>query len=457
MALQRDQDQDRHLVKRGRWFHYKRRVPAHIHAAIGGDTHVRRSLKTADLAVARAKRNELEAADDRLWQALVQGQGAQSARATYEAAVAMAIALRLPYREAAMVAELPLADVLSRISVASAPGASRPVAEAALGFVKRPDVLVSEAFEIYFDVIATDELRGKSEQQRKDWRKVKARARDNFIKIVGDVPVSAITRDQALQLYDFWRRRIAPNDREIAEGALVTHSPASGNRDIGNMRVLFAAYHRHIGEMDRFNPFAGLGFDEDDERTRPPFPTDWIVNTILAKDALAALNAPARRIFLTLVETGARPSEICNLRPAQIKLKHEIPHLVISPRRDRDDPREIKTSTSERLVPLVGVSLAAMKASPNGFPEYAEKGSTLSNTLMKHFRTNKLLPSPAHTVYSIRHAFEDRMKEAGIDEELRRLLMGHAIERPRYGMGGSLSWRRDNLARIALPFDSSIV
>jgi hypothetical protein len=49
------------------------------------------------------------------------------------------------------------------------------------------------------------------------------------------------------------------------------------------------------------------------------------------------------------------------------------------------------------------------------------------------------------------------MKEAGLDEELRRILMGHAIDRPRYGSGGSLKWRMGELKRIELPFDPSII
>lgn len=442
---------------KGRRFHYKRRIPTPVHAIVGGDTHVRKSLKTDDLAVARQKRDELELADDRLWEALSLGRPSADARAAYEAAVATALALRFAYKPAADVAVAPLPDLLGRIAAVPESGASRPIADAALGLLPAPQVLVSEAFDIYVDVIATDELRGKSPKQRADWRKVKERARNNFIKVVGDVPISEITRDQALQFYDLWRKRIAPSDREIAEGALVTHSPASGNRDVGNMRVLFSSYHRHIGEMDRFNPFSGLGFEEDDERTRPPFPVDWITGTILKPGALSTLNEPARRIFLTLVETGARPSEIANLLPRHIVLDDDIPHIVISPRREREDPRQIKTGTSVRKVPLLGVSLAAMKASPKGFPEYHDNETTLSNTLMKHFRKHKLLPTPAHTIYSIRHAFEDRMKDALVDEEVRKLLMGHALDRPRYGAGGSLELRREALARITLPFDKSIV
>jgi integrase len=209
--------------------------------------------------------------------------------------------------------------------------------------------------------------------------------------------------------------------------------------------------------MDRFNPFTGLGFSEEDENTRPSFETKWIINQILMPGALASLNGEARGILLAIVETGARASEICNLPPEAIVLDHDVPHIAIRPRREREDPRQIKTSTSIREVPLVGVSLAAFKANPLGFPRYRERGTQLSAVLMKHFRKWKLLPTPAHSIYSLRHAFEDRMKEAHIDDELRRILMGHALERPRYGSGGSLRWRQENLLRMVLPFEMEIL
>ena len=49
------------------------------------------------------------------------------------------------------------------------------------------------------------------------------------------------------------------------------------------------------------------------------------------------------------------------------------------------------------------------------------------------------------------------MKEANLDTELRMMLMGHTIDRPNYGKGGGLAWRRDELNKMALPFDPSIV
>lgn len=451
-------DLDRYLVLKGSRFHYKRRVPTELVHLDDRAPHVRLSLKTNDLALARQKRDILEQADDALWQAMLQGDEPEITMSQYEAAVARARSLRLAYREASQIGDAAsLADIVERVTVAARSGGSKPVTRAVLGYHAKPRVKVSEAFDVYCGQIATQELRSKSEQQRADWKKVKQRAVNNFTDLVGDVPISGIDREDALKLFEFWRVRIAPTDEEIAEGAKVTHSPSSGNRDLGNMRVLFGEYHRHIGEMDRFNPFSGLNFSEDGARSRLPFTVPWLTGKIMRPGALAGLNSEARSIVLAMIETGARPSELANLMPGDIALDAEVPHISIRPRRDPENPRQIKTSTSVRQVPLVGVSLAAMQANPAGFPRYHEKGNALSQLLMKYFRAHGFLPTKMHTIYSIRHTFEDRMKEANLDEELRRILVGHALDRPRYGAGGSLEWRRDCLLKMVLPFDRTIV
>ncbi len=85
---------------------------------------------------------------------------------------------------------------------------------------------------------------------------------------------------------------------------------------------------------------------------------------------------------------------------------------------------------------------------PMGFEKYRDRDNALSAVLLKWLKVNKLQETPAHTIYSVRHSFEDRMKEAGLDDELRRILMGHSIHRPKYGSGGDLKWRRDELRKI---------
>jgi integrase len=413
---------------------------------------IRQSLKTDDLAVARAKRDAMEAADDALWASFLLDQPEDPARARYQSAMRRVEALGYTYRTSHQIAQSSLLDdLLSRLEAVSPDRTPIDTAKALAGMVAAPAVTVSDAFEIYVDEIVSHEHVGKSAVQKAQWKKVKQRAVNNFVALCGDKDMHEITRDDAMKIYRHWLERIVPKEGRP------THSASSGNRDIGNMRVLYESYFKHIGEEERKNPFNGLSFSVKKKRTRPPFPTEWITGTVMRPGNLASLNSEARGILLAIIETGARPSEIANLPATAIRVAHPIPHIAIEPRDDPDDPREIKTTSSERLVPLIGVALEVFKRHKSGFPRYRNREGELSGTLNKFFKDNKLFPTSQHKIYSFRHAFEDRMKEAGLDEELRRILMGHAIDRPRYGSGGSLKWRMGELKRIELPFDPSII
>ena len=69
---------------------------------------------------------------------------------------------------------------------------------------------------------------------------------------------------------------------------------------------------------------------------------------------------------------------------------------------------------------------------------------------MKYLEAHDLLETPGHRIHSLRHAFEKRMLEAELDYGLRCMLMGHNNARPSYGDGGSLAYRRDQLAKVTL-------
>lgn len=445
-------DPDRFLFTREGNYHYRRRVPSNVAHLDPRSPVIRQSLKTDDLAFARAKRDLLESADDALWASHLLDQPADAARARYQLALRRVEALGYAYRPAASLAvPSALDDVVDRLEAVVSSRLPLGSTEALLGAVEVPAVTVSQAFQIYCEEIVPDELINKSEVQKAQWKKVKQRAVNNFIALRSDKAMVDITREDAQILYRHWLKRIAPKDGKP------THSASSGNRDVGNMRVLYDAYFAHMGEMDRPNPFARLNFLVKKKRSRPPFPVEWITGTIMKPGALAGLNEEARGIVLALIETGARPSEIANLPATAIRLSHKVPHLAIEPRDDPDDPREIKTASSERMVPLVGVALEAFKRHRDGFPRYRNRENELSATLNKFFRTNALFPSAKHKIYSFRHSFEDRMKVAGMDDELRRILMGHSIDRPQYGSGGTLEWRQKELSRVALPFDPTIV
>jgi integrase len=448
----RQSQQDRFLVLRSGVLYYWRRVPKALKAIDTRAPIVRHSLKTDDLAKARVQRDILEKADNELWAVmLLDGKESPQALETYKSAKLLSEALGFTYRPADELARRPIEEIVQRVTAIMGENTPAVVSKAVLGGEAVPKVKVSEAFDIYCNDIVADEIAGKSAAQRKQWEKVKRRAIKSFITVIEDKAMTDITRDDARAFHKHWLGKIAPKNGGPRKSA------SMGNRMVGNMRVLYEAFFAHLGDVDRQNPFSRLSFAEKFKKSRPPFPLDWVKTKVLRVGALASMNDEARAIVLTLIETGARPSEICNLTGSCIKLDASVPHILIEPRLDPDDPREIKTTTSVRAVPLIGMALAAITRFPSGFARYKDKEASMSAALNKFFRENDLFPTPNHVIYSFRHMFEDRLKEAGIDDELRRLLMGHAIDRPKYGSGGSLEWRQTELRKIELAFDPSIV
>jgi integrase len=448
-------DPDRYLINRSGVFQYMRRVPNKLRSLDERGRFVRVSLKTDDLMVARVKRDQFEDADNKLWAALSSGDSVQLARAAYDRARGRAEGLGFKYQSASdLASKASDDDLLSRLQALESKPADKLAVDAIIGAVDAPKVKMGHLLQIYFDEIATDQTANKSASQLRIWRNIKTKSVANFIELVGDKPISEITRDDALKVYQFWQQRIVP------KGTAPTHTASSGNRVIGNLRKMLNEYQAQAGIFDYVNPFAGLSFRETDGRTRPSFSSAWIQTKFLCSGALPNLNKEARGIFLMMIDSGARPGEICNIVPERIVLDHDVPHLVIAPvsaRENFEGRREIKTATSKRRIPLVGVSLAVAQAFPNGFPRYFDKESSWSALVNKYLGNNGLKETTGHTTYSLRHSFEDRMKEAGVDEELRKILMGHSNERPKYGQGGQFKWQRDQLAKIVLPFDPSIV
>ena len=53
-------------------------------------------------------------------------------------------------------------------------------------------------------------------------------------------------------------------------------------------------------------------------------------------------------------------------------------------------------------------------------------------------------------MYSLRHSFEDRLLAADVDERNRRDLLGHALNRERYGKGASLEHMQEVVSKVAL-------
>lgn len=368
------------------------------------------------------------------WEAKLDGNTADAEKA-FDAAQRLAKARGYRWLTAGDVSKLPRHELLERVEAARMPNGKADTKEAAavLGGAKEPAVTVNRALELYWE-LAAENTRGMSEDQVRRWKNPRIKAIGNFVKVVGNKVLADITRDDMLDFRDHWSKRLAKEDM----------SPGSANKDIGYVESTL----RLVEEKKRLGiilPFGKLTFREDDEERKiPPFAEGWIKNKLLAPDALAGLNDEARDVVFAMVNTGMRPSEIVGLLPQHIHLDGPVPHVEI-----KAEGKKTKNKPSRRVVPLVGVSLAAMQRHPEGFPTYRFK-DRISDTANKFLRENGLLETEAHTLYSLRHAFEDRMLAAKIDERIRRDLMGHSLGgRQRYGDGAPLATVRKLLAKIA--------
>lgn len=455
---------DLYLKRRGDSWVYCRRVPTTVASLDSRAPTVRQALGTRDLAVARQQRDLLAAADDELWASLFLNDNVDHSRSRYAAALNRVKALGFGFVPTEVLSRTANWEELSRRLEAIMPTSTPPeVEDAVLGVVEQPKDRYQDALRIYMEGPGKKVIADMSPNQFRIWSNIPKRAIRRFVEVVGDKPLTEISRSDAVAFYRFWLGKIVPDDEDSE-----TMHPSSGNRELGELRKLYREYFSFIhNDVTRANPFSGLGFKEDGSDPRPPFPVEWIERHFLKRGPLDGMNDEARAILLAMIETGCRPSEICNLTPNAIVLDADtVPHIRIRPRKRGDrknpevkkyGPQKVKSAASVRSIPLVGVALQVFKKFPEGFPRYRDKTGTASQTINTYLEENQLLPSPAHTLYGLRHSFEDRMKRANIDYEVRMGIFGHSVPRPTYGEDGGMTWRHSLLEDMKLDYDSSII
>jgi len=458
------QNHDNYLLLRGQKWQYHRRVPGRF-SHVDPRRFVRIALHTKSIEIAKLRRDAMVEADDAYWQALTEeaakSEGDETALSQalvnrYNAATARAMGFGFTYKPAEEIVESEtikqLVERIALLEQRTGPSgvSNRPETEALLGGAVKPSpakMRVADAFKLYLEKIAFGEQYNKSPKQKYSWEKTKRTSVSYFLDNVGDIYMEDITRESAMKYRNWWMERMLPSDENSNPP-----KPNTANRHIGNMRKLYQTYFAHIGEEDRQNPFRLMHFKGDSRSSVKPFENEWVREKILVPGLFNELRIELRVMIYVLIETGARMSEIANLMPDDIRLNDSVPYISIKPRQNR----ELKTPDSERDIPLVGCALLAIQACPDGFERYRDKGELVSANLMKAFRKRDLLPSPDYVIYSLRHAFEKRMLEAGIDYALRCTLMGHKNDRPAYGDGGSMEYRRDELLKIVHPFPDEV-
>lgn len=376
---------------RGKSYQLYKRVPKR-YAAIEHRTFVWLSLHTDSKSIAESKADGAWAQMVAAWEARLAGDQTDAVK-RFDAARELAAVRGFRYMDAATVAQQPLKDVIRRVqAVPSKNGIpDRLEAAAVLGGASSEGINVSTALDLYW-ALAADKTLGKSEDQLRRWRNPRIKAVKNFIAVVGDKPMDAITGDDMLDFRSWWLDRITAG--EVSTNA--------ANKDLIHLGDVL----KTVNKMKRLGlvlPLSDLSFKEGEAGKRPPFSVKFITEKLLAPGALDGLNPEARGILLTMINTGARPSELAGLTSKCIRLDHDVPHISIEP-----VERQLKSANARRVIALAGVSLDALSDFPDGFPRYRKSSASLSATVNKFLRANGLVETPDHTLYSLRHSFEDR-------------------------------------------------
>lgn len=164
-----------------------------------------------------------------------------------------------------------------------------------------------------------------------------------------------------------------------------------------------------------------------------------------------ATEKPLRWAVPILGETGCRIAEVIGLRRSDVSPDAASIRIVAH------SARRLKTSGSERELPLVGYAHEAMIRLLNShddhmlFPAYLRDGEVLAthagNTLNKWLKQQ----TSGKTAHCLRHAFRDRLRAAECPLELLDALGGwSAIQGAgrRYGAGYTLEQKREWLQKI---------
>lgn len=440
------------IILRGKTWHLRWVVPK-VFRSVVHKREIHKSLKTDSRSEAEARARDYERVLRAHCEAALAGKASLSdGMEAFNAAVRIARSLGMSYRSAKELAEGRIEDILSRVETAHviSPDASDPGTVAAvLGGVGKPLLRLSQLAD-HVDGLATDENRFKNKTQLRKWRNGNKRALAQAIDAIGDdILVQDFTAEHAMKHLLSLEKRVAR--KEI--------SAETVKKELTYASSCFKRYYWAAGVAHPPRPYAGLSVSKGvakiahkpkDQKRKRELSVDWIRQTLLASGTLDGLNPEARDILLICVETGCRQSEIYNTPLADIHVQGPQPYFELRP---TEGMRELKNSASERRVPLVGVALSAMKrvVKRGGFKAYAGKDSW-SAAVNKYLRERGVMPD-GHTIGGLRHAWEGRMRRAGIAIDERGIMMGHSVslirDREEYG-DITLAERHEFARRVAL-------
>lgn len=421
-----------YLRKRGKRFHFRKRLPENFKKLFTKDV-IQVPLNTDSEAVALQRASNFNLVLQDFLRGLVDSDGNDTDKKFREVVIKAKMCGFQYMPKHDLVEQSPLPEFINRLNSADILE-DKQMKEAVLGSVKAPAIRLSKAREEFFK-FEQGNLKGLSENQIRKWRNPRKKAVRNFIRVVGDKSITEIIRKDILDFRAWWIDRIEKENL----------AANTANKEFGFVKkIMNTAIDNHSLDVPIDSIFKGISLKKVEKTTRHPFSNKFIQD-ILLKTEPSGLNEEAQLLIFAMTDTGARIGELTGLEEDDIILDAKIPHIKIRP----NQTRVLKTLQSERDLPLVGASLYAFKTLGGPFKRYFGKPDLISSTINKYYRGNNLFPSEHHSLYSLRHSFEDRLTAVEPPDKVQAALMGHKYIRPRYGAGPSLEQKRFWLDKIA--------
>lgn len=420
-----------YLKKRGKKFHFRRRVPTQIQFLFDKNL-IQIPLDTDSESIALQRAQHFNVLLEDFWSDLLNMDKDEVSNA-YEQLLFNSKVRRFQYiPKKELVEQTPLYEFINRVNMADSTQ-DMFAKELILGGLVSSEITLNKARDEYFSY-EQGNLRELSENQIRKWKNPRKKAVRNFIEVIGNKPINEINRKDVLDFRQWWVDRIQNED--LASN--------SANKEFGIIRkILSVAKDNQSIELPVDALFKGVSLKKMEKIKRYSFSNEFIKGALLKPQG--GLNIEAQMLIYAMADTGARISELTGLEAKDIILDSDIPHIKIRP----NQTRILKTSQSERDIPLVGASLYAFQQLGGVFQRYQGKPDLISSTINKYFRENNILPSKHYSLYSLRHSFEDRLTAVEPPDKVQAALMGHKYVRPRYGSGPSLEQKRLWLDKIA--------
>ena len=302
----------------------------------------------------------------------------------------------------------------------------------------KPPIFLSEAVTEFQELIGEDpeSLGGK----------LRLRTFASFIGLCGDLPIDQYKRQH---VNDFVKHLKSKDN-----------ATSTIRRRLNSLGPVFKKIplERELGRIEIFEKVTipNEGADAEDVLPFTRSQVSLIQNACMEKDD------EIRWLIALISDTGLRMAEAVGLRVEDVFLESPHPYLFIRP----NEARRLKNKNSERKVPLVGLSLwaiqTAVQQSLRGFvfPRYIDfskvppkaKSTGASNAVNAWLAEYQNDESKNKTAHSFRHSMKDRLRNAGVPEDVRDAICGWKRRGvgATYGSGFSVEFLTGHMKKVVL-------